>query len=201
MRLLFPLLLLATTGAAQAADLSDPLPRFERQGDGFVCHGEADAGAVQSCLKIGLVSVGLARSKLERQFGQPENRVVQDGRDLFVYSLIKNASGFAQTVLQVTYAPDQTVDSVQVSGLPDSAVWNFCGLKLGDDEAAIRARLGEPMDIASQDGETILHYSPWFSIALRQDRISSLRVMAAAASQVEIRTTATLPGFTARIGQ
>ena len=180
--------LLAIASSACAADYTDPLPRFERAGNGFACHvdkgdGEKTAAmhwqADQACMRIGPLYVGMARTDLEKILGAPATMVVEDGHENFAYIVNRGDSDFVATYAVVIYGDDATTTSIQLTGKAFPNPWFFSGLTLGNSEDALRARLGAPLHIEQSDeAETLVWgYQPWtFSVEVHDKEISSIRV-------------------------
>jgi hypothetical protein len=177
--------LLGLTAPALAADFSDPLPRYERAGNGFGCHtDEADFQKGEKekrdvCLLVGPLFVGMARSDAEALLGNPVDSVPVGTRQAFAYSLQKDSTGLMVTYAVLTYRDDGRADSVQLTGLPSRDGWQFCGLTLGSSEAAATARLGPPLQTEKSDqpGTTQWNYSPWtFSFEITAGAVSSIRL-------------------------
>ena len=184
---IFAVLLLALCGASAAADFGDPLPRYERDGNGFACRmNKADFVATtalhwdvdQPCMRIGPLYVGMPRADFEKILGSPDQDVTANGRENFVYVVHRNHVQEVKTFVAVTFAQDGTADSIQLTGQPWPNAWQFSGLTLGNSDDALRARLGDALKIEPSDeaGTLIWAYRPWtFSFEVHDKRISSIR--------------------------
>ncbi len=180
--------ILALAGSALAADYADPLPRYERAGNGFVCHMDKADGdktgsmhwqSDQVCMRVGPLYVGMPRTDLEKILGAPATMVVQDGRENFAYSVNRGDSEFVATYAIVVYGNDATATSIQLTEKAFPSPWFFSGLALGDSEDALRERLGAPLQLDKSDeaGTLVWTYRPWtFSVEVHDKQISSIRV-------------------------
>jgi hypothetical protein len=177
--------LLVTAAPAWAADFSDPLPRYERAGNGFGCHldkADFEKGEREKrdmCLQIGPLFVGMVRSEAEALLGKPVDSLPVGTRQAFAYSLQEDGTGLMVTYAVLTYGDDGRADSVQLTGRPWTGGWQFCGLTLGSSEASAIARLGSPLQTEKSDQPDTLqwNYSPWtFSFEVTAGAVSSIRL-------------------------
>jgi hypothetical protein len=170
---------------ASSADFADPLPRYERAGNGFGCHmdkadfqkGEKEKRDV--CLRIGILFAGMARSDAEALLGKPVESMPSGARQAFAYSLQTDNTGLMVTYAVLTYQDDGRADSIQLTGQPWKGGWQFCGLTLGSSEAAATARLGSPLQTEKTDQPNTLqwNYSPWtFSFEVSAGAVTSIRI-------------------------
>jgi len=135
--------------AQPCAAADKPLPMFKRAGSGFACAVPRELGdeALKSgidmeilCLRIGPLHIGMKRSDAEGILGQP---AVQQ-QTAYVYPL-KVANGLAVTYAVLTYSISTgDVFSIQVTGEPWPANWDFNGIHLGETASAVHEELGEP---------------------------------------------------------
>jgi hypothetical protein len=170
---------------AFGAEFSDPLPRYERAGNGFGCHtdkadfekGEKEKRDV--CLRIGPLFVGMTRTNAEALLGKPVDSVPAGARQAFAYSLQTDGTGLMVTYAVLTYRDDGRADSLQLTGQSWKGDWQFCGLTLGSSEAATVTRLGSPLQTEKSDqpGTVQWNYSPWtFSFEITAGAVSSVRI-------------------------
>jgi hypothetical protein len=181
------LLLPALAAFAAPAFAAESWPHFVRTGDTLVCQAAADKPATDStpCLKIGEMAIGTRRTTAEFRLGKPVQTIQMGGETFFAYPLVYSNEGeglsadhFAATSATVSYAADRTISSFQVKGKPISHAWQFCGLGLGDSEAALRARLGDPLatNAGSEPGATVFSYGDSIAIGVSDGKISSIRI-------------------------
>jgi len=180
--------LLAFASSAFAADYAEPLPRYERAGNGFACHiGKPDGDktdamhwqADQVCMRIGPLYVGMPRNELEKILGTPATMIVEDGHENFAYTVNRGDSEFVATYAIVVYGDGATATSIQLTGKAFPDPWYFSGLTLGNSEDTLRARLGAPLHVEQSDeaGTVVWGYRPWtFSVEVHDKEISSIRV-------------------------
>jgi hypothetical protein len=170
---------------AEAADFSDPLPRYERAGNGFACHTDGtdfrngEKEERDACLRIGPLFVGMLRADAEALLGKPAATALAGKRQAFAYPLQRETSGLMVTYAVLTYRDDGRADSVQLTGKPWKGNWQFCGLTLGSSQAAVTARLGAQLQTEKSDLPDTLQwsYSPWtFSFEVTAGIVSSIRL-------------------------
>jgi hypothetical protein len=169
----------------QAADFSDPMPRYERAGAGFGCHmskqdlAQSQAEQRDVCLHIGPLFVGMKRGDAEMLLGIPVASVPAGAREAFAYRLQSDTTGRMNTYAVLTYGDDGRADSVQVTGTPWPAAWTFAGVTLGTAQTAVTERLGAPMQTQKADDAGVVqwNYSPWtFSFEIKDGAVSSIRI-------------------------
>jgi hypothetical protein len=188
--LLALLLLHVSLSPVLAAEVGDPLPRYERAGAGFGCHtSKEDMEKAQTekrdvCLRIGPLYVGISRADVEAQLGKPFTSVPAGTRTAFAYMLMKDEVTKQASYTVLTYDENGRADSVQVTGnafLSPSGAWLFSGLSLGMSQDAVIARLGPPMQTRPSDdpGAVQWNYLPWtFSFEVKDGVVSSIRLSA-----------------------
>jgi hypothetical protein len=187
MRSVFIAVLFFASLPAQAADFSDPIPRYERAGGGFACRmskqdfTQAETEKRDVCLHIGPLFVGMLRTDAETLLGKPVTSVPVGTREAFAYQLQSVSTGRMNTYVVFTYDNDGHADSVQLTGAPWPSAWQFAGLTLGVAQTAVTERLGAPMQTQKSDdpGATQWSYSPWtFSFEVKDGVVSSIRIAA-----------------------
>ncbi len=178
--------------AASPTMPTDPLPHFMRAGAGFGCVMTAadhermkergDISVDIPCQRIGPLFVEMPRA---RNAGKSlwltgcKSPNIPAGAAYKVYGLKSNESGALVTYVVVTYADNNLVDTIQVTGAPWSANWKFSGIGLGDTQDALLARFGEPKQKRTSDdpGAEVWSYLPWvFSFEVKNGVVSSIKV-------------------------
>ena len=126
------------------------------------------------CLRIGNMYLGGTRSDIEAIAGIDSFEA--DGQTVHV--LAEAEDGLLLTYLVVAYDESDNAISLQLTGEANS-VWDFSSIRLGDTEASVREKFGDPFDIIDvpEIGGVVWRYGAHpFSIEIVEARVYSVRV-------------------------
>jgi hypothetical protein len=170
----------------RALAAEDPFPHFVRNemtiscqaADGKIAASEAD------CMRIGPLHVGMRKRQVEALLDKPLQETKQNGITYFGYSIVMSGGkelGSPRQLLTsatVTYDADGKANSIQIGGAPWPGRWSFLGLTLGDNDEAVRARLGEPIATGpgAAPGTVIWSYGPSIAFDLAGRKIQSIHL-------------------------
>jgi len=133
---------------------------------------------LDACLYIGDLRIGHDRETLERVLGTDSFEAGSPDARYFVYTLYENEDGEPETVVNIWYNVKGLAKVIQLSGRPN-VDWSFSSIQLGNAEADVIERLGEPLNITpaeSIDGTSWSYAGQPFSFEFVDGIVYSIRI-------------------------